>query len=272
MKVSIRTPIAIVKPISVRLTSGRTASAEKVPGEDDAGRGDHGSGHGQAAEHALSGAVLEGLLAHAGHQEDVVVDPQRDEEDEREQRQGRIDAREVEDVLEEEGRDPEGGPEGEDHRRDQDQRRDHGAQQGHQDQEDDDERDRDDHLVVARRRLAQVELLGRRPADERVVAAGAVRRLADPRHEVEAGGAERVLVEGRLELRPGRALLLLGVDLGDPGRLGDRVADRVELGLVGDDDVGRRVRAGREALLDQLLALDRVDVVAEAVAARSGRC
>ena len=71
------------------------------------------------------------------------------------------------------------------------------------------ERDRHDQPVVARRRLAQVVLLRRRPADEDVVAAGAVRRLPDARDQVEARGAERVLVEGRLELGPGRALLVL---------------------------------------------------------------
>ena len=193
--------------------------------------------------------------------------PRAHQEDEREQRQGRIEPREVEDVLEEERRDPERGAVGEDHRPDQDQRRDHGAQQGHQDQHHEHERDRHDEPVVACRRLAQVVLLGGRAADEDVVAAGAMRRLPDSGHEVEARGAVGVLIKRRLELGPGRALLLLGADLGHPGRLGDRVADGVQLRLVGDDDVGRRVGPRREALFNQLLALRRVDVVAEPVAA-----
>ena len=55
------------------------------------------AGHRQAAQHALARAVAQRLLAHARHQEDVVVDPQRHEEDEREQRQRRVDAGEAED-------------------------------------------------------------------------------------------------------------------------------------------------------------------------------
>ena len=80
-------------------------------GEHDARRGDDAAGHRQAAEHALPRAVRERLLAHPGHQEDVVVDAQRDEEDEREQRQRRVAAREAEDDVEDDGADAERGDE-----------------------------------------------------------------------------------------------------------------------------------------------------------------
>ena len=102
-KVSSSTPKAMMKPISVRNTSGSTARAlnmpaSTIPAEDD------GAGDREAAQHADARAVAQGLLAHAGHQEDVVVDPQRHEEHERQQRERGVDAREVEDVLEEEDR------------------------------------------------------------------------------------------------------------------------------------------------------------------------
>ena len=51
-----------------------------------------------------------------------------------------------------------------------------------------------------------------------------MRRLADPRDQVEARRAEGVLVERRLELGPGRALLGPGVDRRHPGRSLDRAA------------------------------------------------
>ena len=44
------------------------------------------AGDRQGAQDALFGAVLDRLLAGAGDQEDVVVDPERDEEDEGEER------------------------------------------------------------------------------------------------------------------------------------------------------------------------------------------
>ena len=39
---------------------------------------------------------------HAAHQEDVVVDPERDEEDEADQRQAGVDSAVIEDVIEDE--------------------------------------------------------------------------------------------------------------------------------------------------------------------------
>ena len=54
-------------------------------GEDDPGRGDDGARHRQAAQHPLARTAALGLLANPGHQEDVVVDSQRDQEYEREE-------------------------------------------------------------------------------------------------------------------------------------------------------------------------------------------
>ena len=99
-RVSSSTPKATTKPISVRNTSGSTASTGERAGEHDAGGGDHPAGDRQAAQHALAGAVLRRLLAHARHQEDVVVDPQRHQEDEGEQGQVGSAAREAEDHVE----------------------------------------------------------------------------------------------------------------------------------------------------------------------------
>ena len=81
-----------------------------MPGEHDAGGGDHRPGDREPAQHALAGAVGERLLAHAGHQEDVVVDPQRDQEDEARTAAASGRAREAEDVLEEERAIPSAAP------------------------------------------------------------------------------------------------------------------------------------------------------------------
>ena len=78
---------------------------------------------------AAPSAVLPRFLVHAGHQEDVVVDPERDQEHEHEQREGGVGSREAE-VLEDEGADTEGRGERQNHRGDQDQRRYQRPQQG----------------------------------------------------------------------------------------------------------------------------------------------
>ena len=48
-----------------------------------------------AISEPLSGAVVDRFLAHSGHQEDVVVDPEGHQEHEREQREARIGVREA---------------------------------------------------------------------------------------------------------------------------------------------------------------------------------
>ena len=76
--------------------------------EDDARAGDHAAGDGQADQEPGVGSRCLGLLPHPGHQEDGVVDAERDQEDERVERGGGVGAREAEDVVEHERRDPEG--------------------------------------------------------------------------------------------------------------------------------------------------------------------
>ena len=56
------------------------------------------------------GAVFQGLLAHPGHQEDVVVDAEGHQEDETEQRHRGVRAREAEDVVEHPAQTPKDAP------------------------------------------------------------------------------------------------------------------------------------------------------------------
>ena len=68
--------------------------------KDEARRRDHPAGHHQPADDAGPGPVGAGLLAHAGGEEDVVVDPKGDQEHEAVQRDRRIRAGEVEHLEE----------------------------------------------------------------------------------------------------------------------------------------------------------------------------
>ena len=97
--VSSRMPTATMKPMLNANVTGSVISTENVPGQDDPRARDHGAGGRQRAQHALARAVLGRLLAHAAHQEDRVVDAERDQEDERERRQRRVDARVADDVA-----------------------------------------------------------------------------------------------------------------------------------------------------------------------------
>ena len=140
------------------------------------------------------------LLAHAGHQEDVVVDAQGHEEHEREQREARVGPGEAEDVLEQQRRDAQRGAEGQHHGGDQDQRRQHRAQQGHQDQEHQEQDDRDDHEVVAVGGVPGVEEERRVAADEGIGAVDGVDGVADPLDGGEGLGGR----PGRTRSRPRR--------------------------------------------------------------------
>ena len=142
-----------------------------------------------------------GLLAHPGHQEDVVVDAERDQEDEGEQRQGRIARPEPEEASKTMNADAERGGERQHHRPDQHQRRDDGAQQHHQDQEDDGERDRRDQPGVARGGDPEVALDRGRPADEHVLAARLLGDLTDLRNLFVGGRRIRIVGERRLQQR-----------------------------------------------------------------------
>ena len=77
-----------------------------------------------------------------GHQEDVVVDPERDEEYEDQQRQAGVRTLEPEE-LEQERTESERGKERQHHGGDEDERRDHGPQQERQDEEHHDQHDRE---------------------------------------------------------------------------------------------------------------------------------
>src|SRR5690606_3842019 len=113
------------------------------------------------------------------------VDAQRDEEDEREQRQRRLDAGVAEHLLEQHRPDAERRRERDDDRRDEQQRRDERPQQPAEDREDDEQDEREDERGVALHRLADVVLLRRRSADERALAARLVDDLAQLRDEAE---------------------------------------------------------------------------------------
>ena len=202
--VSSSTPKATMKPICVRDHQRQHRERAERPRQHEAGAGDHRAGDREPAQRALARAVALRLLAHARHQEDVVVDPQRDEEDEGQQRQRRPDAGEAEDVLRDEDAGPERRGEGHDHRDDQQQRSDDRAQQHDEDREHDEQRQRDDQAVVARGGLAQVELLRRRAADQHGGAARAARRLAQRGDLIHRRGGVRVALERDLQLDASR--------------------------------------------------------------------
>jgi hypothetical protein len=98
-----------MKAICARNSSGMTASAANVAASTMPGRGDHAAGDAQADQHGGPRAARERLLADAAGEEDVVVDPERHQEDEGEQRHHRVGAREAEHVLEHQPRDAERG-------------------------------------------------------------------------------------------------------------------------------------------------------------------
>ena len=147
-RVSSRTPNATAKPISANADQRQAAERRERAGQHDAGRGDHAAGRGQAGQRAAAGAVLLRLLADPGHQEDVVVDAERDQEDEHVERERRVLAAEVEHVPEDQGADPERGPERQHHGRHQHQRGHDRAQQQAQDDQHDEQHQRDDQPVV----------------------------------------------------------------------------------------------------------------------------
>ena len=155
-------------------------------GEDQAGAGDDAAGADQGGEDALAGAATGRLLARPGHQEDVVVDPEGDEEDERHQLEVEGESLHPEDLGEGEGGEAEGGGEGGDDGRDQVGGGDQRAQHRDQDQADDEQDQRHDQLRVARVGLLDVEVLDRDAAEQ------------------AAGGDARAAVRGSLRprLRP----------------------------------------------------------------------
>src|SRR5439155_16954062 len=118
-------------------------------GEHDAGGGDDAAGDGQADAGTAAGAGVCGLLAYAGHQEDVVVHAERDQEHEGVQREGGVHAGVAEQVLEDQCGHADGGEEGQHDGGQQQQRGHEGAQQYGDDQEHHAEQQRDDEPVAA---------------------------------------------------------------------------------------------------------------------------
>ncbi len=113
---------------------------------------------------------------------------------------------------------------------------------------------------------AQVVLLGGRAADEHRVAAAAAAASRSGSIKREALLAERVLVERHGEAAHRARPVSTGPTSATCGRLLGCRDDGVELLRVGDDDRRRRARARGERVLEQLLALDGLDLAAEGVA------
>ena len=118
-KVSSRTPAATAAPICTSPSSGSSVSVAKVPARTRPAPVTTAPVFSQGLEDPLAGAPLRSLLARPRHQEDVVVDPQRDEEDERHQHQVEGDPARPEEVGEGEGDEAERRRERGDHGGDQ---------------------------------------------------------------------------------------------------------------------------------------------------------
>ena len=168
--------------------------------EQDPGAGDDASGGREAAQHPFPAAVAERLLAGPRHQEDVVVDAQRDEEHEREQDRVVVDALEAQQVGEDEPGQAEAGDVRRDDGRHEQDRRDHGSQQKDQRQQHQDEDEREDHAPVVGGGRARVDRLGLRPGGVGVGDAG---------HRLAHGG------DGAARLRRARACFKHDVEGGD---------------------------------------------------------
>ena len=214
-------------------------------GEHDARRGDHAARHGEAADHARPRAVVEGLLADPGHQEDVVVDAERDEEHEAYSGSDGSDAREAEDHVVDDHADAERRAEGQDHRPDQQQRREHRPQQQRSGSGTRSTSAIGTISSVSRVAASRVELDRGLAADEHVLAA----RLA-PAARIGSIGSCGLSSTGRRQRRGEQhaAVALVGRAHGRPRRrLADAPGDGLRRRAVGHDDVGRDRVALREA-------------------------
>ncbi len=234
-------------------------------GEDQSRAGDDAAGAGQRGEDALAGAADGGLLARSGHQEDVVIDPERDEEDEGHQLEVEGEPFHPEDVGEDEGGEAEGGGEGGDHGRDQVGGGHQGAQHRDQDQADDEQDQRHDQLRVPRVGLLDVEVLDRDPAEQAARGDG-VQPFADLFDRGFGVAAVGILVEDEDEHR------LRGVA---GGRCRQHQLDRVELfhlpprrrRLIGlDHRRQRRAQSGGEVPFQRFGAAARIGCTGHSLA------
>ena len=146
MMVSSRMPSATAKPSSVKKVAGIVARTANVPASTNPAEVITPP----VVASPVRGVALAGFFPDPGHQEDVVVDAEGDQEHEDEQWERGIGPAEPEHVVEEERADTEGGSEGEHHRGGQDQRRHHRPQQQREDDQDHDEDGRDDQGAVVR--------------------------------------------------------------------------------------------------------------------------
>ncbi len=206
-----------------------------------------------------SAVITRSLLAHAGDQEDVVVDAEGDEEHEREQRLGGVG------LVEDDGADPERERVGQQHGRDHVQRRDDAAQQDRDDQEHARERDRDDELASARRVAWESSTSAVGPPTS---APGSAWRASSRTCGITAAAAS---VNGSwLSVTRTSASRLVDAEADEVGRVGERaVADgrqRLADDLGVDEHVDGTGLAGRELLLQLPQALHRLGRVAELLA------
>src|ERR1700689_2724074 len=159
-------------------------------GHHDACGGDHAAGDAEAAQGAHPDAEAAGFLADPGGQEDVVVDSQRDEEDEHVHGQLGLDAVEAEYVAPQQAGQPEGGREAERGGGDQQQRGHDRLQQQADDHQDHGEYQRDQQQRGPGGGLGDVVLHGRVTAQQGAGGAG-VQPLAQVRDRGVPGGAVR---------------------------------------------------------------------------------
>ena len=264
---SSRTPNATVMPICVRATSGSTASTENVPARTTPAEVITPPVTARPRRIASRVGRSERLLAHACHQEDVVVDPERDEEDEREERVARVLAREVGEEVEEDEAAAQGRREREDDRRDEHHRRGDGAQEEDEDHEDDREDERDEDLRVVLHGGSQVGLLRGRPADQHGVPGRSPELVAERDDRGEAALAERLPGQDHVEARS-RVSALRRADAGDAVALARAAtAGPTFAGSVTRTTVGA-LSPGGKCLGDQPLTLRRLDRSPEGVRGR----
>ena len=266
--VSSSTPNATTNPIWVRNTSGSTPSTENVPASTIPADVITAAGHREAADHARPRAVALRLLAHARHQEDVVVDAQRDQEHERVQRQRRVRAGEAEDHVVDDDADAERGAEatGSPSRSAAAARARRAAAPSGSGTRSAARSGRSAACRASPPRGRRAgSRSGRRPATSSPPASRAAARIGSIASSAGSSTGRRssVACEQHAAARPrsaGRTAATLSTSP-------TAAATASRLRRVGHDDVGRDRVALRERLGEQLLALDRLDLADVAVAA-----
>ena len=134
--------------------------------EQDSCARDHATCRTKSGEHAVSRGRVHRLLTSPGRKEDVVVDAERDEEQERQQQHAGVERRVVEHVLEDPPRRSERGEERAEHGGHEQHRREQRPQQEHEHGEHDHEHDRDHDLRVPERGVLGIEASRRVTADD----------------------------------------------------------------------------------------------------------